>query len=642
MQPPSAASSPPEYEPSLDGVRALCLLAVVAYHAGLPWAAGGYLGVSTFFTLSGFLITRLLLAEVDAQGRIAFGRFFARRIRRLLPASLLTIAALVVSASSWVSRVQLERLGADLLACLAYAINWRFVGEGYAYALLFVEPSEVQHFWSLAIEGQFYLIFPFVVAIAYRGRRSAFALAAVLSAGAALSLGWGAWLYGSAGQERVYFGTDTRIAELLVGGGLALALRRAPSAGARAARTLDAAGLAALALVAGSWIAVELDSPALYRGGLGVYALVSAALLAGCVAGGGRLRALLSPPPLRYVGRISYGAYLYHWPVLLALEALELPLAPRLGLALAATLVLAGLSHRFVEEPIRRQRAGSAGAVAGLAAAASLVVAASAVLQFPELRRQAFTAALELVVDPPPRSPDARRIVVYGDSTAIILGTAFDAWVRERPALVRPLGVTRTGCGLLSAYLLDRNRPGAVPPTQRAPSEKCAEYFSDVRRSIGRASPDVAVVLFGPWDPEGVVLPDGATHLLGEPRVDEIAREAIRDLVGVLSSQGARVLWLEAPSMQRRRSARLTSEELDRGRLRFNELLREHAAERPDVLSTVDLSAWLAALSEEHAGDLRPDGTHLSREAAIALVETRLGPRTLEVMRAEGSAASPR
>ena len=181
-----------------------------------------------------------------------------------------------------------------------------------------------------------------MIAAAYWGRARPRLLGAVLVTAAALSLGYGAWLFGTVGQERVYFGTDTRLAEFLTGGLLALARRRAPTAGTRAARFLDVAGLSALLGIVGAWSLVELDVAVLYRGGLGIYALASALVLAGCVAGGGWLRALLSTSVLRYLGRISYGAYLYHWPLLLVLDPLEL--GPTAKLLLVLPMLLRAMS----------------------------------------------------------------------------------------------------------------------------------------------------------------------------------------------------------------------------------------------------------------------------------------------------------
>ena len=254
-----------EHLPALDGLRGACLAAVLLFHSGFGWMSGGFLGVSTFFTLSGFLITTLLVAERSATGTVSLRRFWERRLRRLLPASLLTIAAIVATAPLWLAPSQREHLAEDALATLFYAVNWRFMSPEYAYNLIFTDPSPLQHFWSLAIEGQFYVVFPLIVALVLRaggGTRAlgAFCIVAtVASVGVALaspSL--------EAAQHRLYYGTDARAGELLIGALLALALR---ARGAAAWSALRVAGPVAGLLIVVAWIFATVGDAWLYRGG---------------------------------------------------------------------------------------------------------------------------------------------------------------------------------------------------------------------------------------------------------------------------------------------------------------------------------------------------------------------------------------
>jgi len=157
-----------KHQPGLDGLRGLAVAGVVAFHAGFSWATGGFLGVSTFFTLSGFLITSLLVAERASTGRIALGAFWARRARRLLPASLATLLGVAALASWLATPEQLADLRGDVLGALFYVANWRFILDGQSYGELFATPSPVLHFWSLAIEEQLYIFFPLVVVLARR------------------------------------------------------------------------------------------------------------------------------------------------------------------------------------------------------------------------------------------------------------------------------------------------------------------------------------------------------------------------------------------------------------------------------------------------------------------------------------------
>jgi peptidoglycan/LPS O-acetylase OafA/YrhL len=218
------------YQPGLDGLRGVAVAAVLVFHAGLTLdgdvlAEGGFLGVSTFFTLSGFLITSLLLTERRATGGVALGRFWSRRLRRLMPAALATLAlAIAYGALVATDPGQLARLRGDLLAALFYVANWRFIFSDQSYADLFATPSPVLHFWSLAIEEQFYLFYPLVVAGvlgAARGSRRAFAVALVVLT--VLSVGLMIGLYhGDVSLSRLYYSTGTRAAEMLVGALLAI------------------------------------------------------------------------------------------------------------------------------------------------------------------------------------------------------------------------------------------------------------------------------------------------------------------------------------------------------------------------------------------------------------------------------------
>jgi peptidoglycan/LPS O-acetylase OafA/YrhL len=367
-----------KYVPGLDGLRAVAVISVLVFHAQFAVASGGFLGVSLFFTLSGFLITTLLLDEHESTGSLSLRRFYGRRVRRLLPAAYICLL-LVVVVSGWWTASQQRRLPGDLVASVANVANWRFAFAPTSYQELFLgDPSPVAHFWSLAIEEQIYLVLPVVVYFALRrGPRSLAATTGVLLVGsiAATLL--------TTDRDLVYNGTHTRAAELLVGVALAQVLRRRPLATGGRVQWLPGlvAGLGFLVLVAASTI----EQAWVYRGGLVGVAIVSAVLIAS-VAGGRFPARLLEVAPLVAIGKVSYGIYLFHWPVFMLLtpERTGLSRLPLFTLQCAVTAVLTVVSYQLIEQPVRRGRVvGRDRVMVPTMLASAGVVAAAAVLVVP-------------------------------------------------------------------------------------------------------------------------------------------------------------------------------------------------------------------------------------------------------------------
>jgi peptidoglycan/LPS O-acetylase OafA/YrhL len=613
--------------------------AVLLFHGGVPGLGGGYLGVSTFFTLSGFLITSLLLVEHGDLGRVDLRRFWARRARRILPAALLTLGVVLVFGATAADEYQRQHLRGDVLTSLGFGVNWWFIATRRAYADVFGSPSPVQHFWSLAIEEQFYLVFPLIAAAALRGgdrRRFATVLAALLVA----SLGTTAWLVrDDASAARLYFGTDTRAAELLAGALLAVVLQARPAVGPRARRLLATLGVAALAFTVACWNELRENDARLYTGGLALYALASTVLVASAVTPGAPVVRLLAAAPLRWLGRISYGAYLFHFPLFLWLtpERTGLDGGPLLALRLAATLLAAQASHAWLEWPIRAGRGlgGRAGLVAAPAGAVGVVAAtlllgapaptpiATAVPMSREERAAAAIAQIRRHAPVPLPSATARtRILVVGDSVAAVIGEGLTRWASTTPDAAVVNLATR-GCGIARGGWLD-----AAVAGRRAGCERWPDVWAS---RITTFRPNVVLVYSAGWDMTDRRVPgsDGP-RTIGDPAFDAWLRAEYETALTVESAKGARVVWLNAlcvrpPPIGRKEWASVARRDaLNHG------ILEPMAAAHGDVMTLVDLLSRVCPggrFTNEFGGvtNARPDGVHFSPAAADALA-TWLGP----------------
>ena len=359
----------------LDGLRAVAVAAVVTYHLGYDRLPGGFLGVDLFFVISGFLITTLLLAELEKRGRIDLGAFYLRRARRLLPALLLVLAVTLVLVATVADDVARQTVR-DTPAALLYASNWWAIAQDQSYFELVGRGNMLAHLWSLAVEEQFYLVWPAIllglcVAAPRLGLRRRSLVRAVAIGGAVLSSIWMAVIAVGAGMPidadptRVYFGADTHASSVLLGAALAtswqvLRFRRDVVPGARV--VLGVLGGVGLALTAWLLLTVSEYTEWLYRGGFLVVGLVFVALVAAATHPASPLGPWLDVAPLRWVGERSYGIYLWHWPVFLVTRpGVDVPWSgplvdvARVGLVLG----IAEISYRYVETTVRRGDLGA-------------------------------------------------------------------------------------------------------------------------------------------------------------------------------------------------------------------------------------------------------------------------------------------
>jgi peptidoglycan/LPS O-acetylase OafA/YrhL len=635
--PAPASTTRPGTWPALDGLRGLAVIAVLLFHGDFPWASGGFLGVSTFFTLSGFLITTLLVAEHRRSDTIDRPAFLRRRARRLLPAALAGLVVVVVFGVTVATADQQRNLFGDVVGALTYTINWRFILAGQSYAQLFAAPSPLQHFWSLAIEGQFYLVFPFVAAWALgrRSGRSAIGRLAVV-VGLAMAVSLALTLWAGYSQSRIFYGTDTRAFELLAGAALALLLAGRRPTGAPSARgpvvvrgLVAFGGIGAVAACLFLWHAASLSSGWVYEGGLPAYSLLSALIVAAVVVvPRSPVARVLALRPLRAVGLISYGLYVFHWPVFLWLTPARthLSLGPDFVLRVAVTTAMALLSYWLVEVPVRERRwarpPSPARLLPVLATATAIVVLIGALAVTARAAPPAndFAAARRALNHPTARatSPGDTRpsVAWFGDSTGLVLaeGSVYDAGGPVR--VINKGGQAGLGCSVGPAGRR-RLTDGQVVTSSGACDDQLASYGA----FVDRTRPDMAVVLYGPNDLYDREVPGVCSSWchIGDAAYDRWLDEQMLGIVDVLDRQGALVVWLTTPTMP---------ELGERSRL-FNQMVEQLPAERPGKVVNVDLGGYLAATGKDVAD--RPDGIHLSDTAAVVVGQGWLVPQLVSV-----------
>ena len=361
---PDEAESGRRFRPDIEGLRAVAIVAVLLCHAGVPFLAGGYVGVDVFFVISGFLITRLLIGELDRSGTISLRGFYARRAKRLLPLSAVLLVTVAVLSMILLSPLRDTEVAGDIVSSALYVANWHFAAQSVDYFAQGLEPSPVLHLWSLAIEEQFYLVWPgLILATTWLWRRRGRSVRPVLWVVLALILA-GSLVYGIVltGDQPAfaYFSTFARAWELALGAAIALAA--AVKMPRLLAVALGWAGVAAIVYACFAFTGeTEFPGTAALVPTLGAAALIFSGTALAATAGGvagGRLGAanVLGLRPVRYVGRISYSWYLWHWPAIVFAAAIWGPrLSVAAGLAaVAVSWIPTQLTHMLIEDPVRR------------------------------------------------------------------------------------------------------------------------------------------------------------------------------------------------------------------------------------------------------------------------------------------------
>jgi peptidoglycan/LPS O-acetylase OafA/YrhL len=641
------------YMPALDGLRALAVLAVLLYHGDVSWAEGGYLGVDAFFVLSGFLITSLLLAEWSGAGRIDLAAFGGRRARRLLPALVLVLAAVAVYAAIVALPNELDQLRHDSFATLGYVANWNQILSDSSYFDQFAAPSALRHTWSLAIEEQFYLVWPLVVLGVLKWRRGShralFITCAVLATASTI---WMAVLY-EPGRDpsRVYYGTDTRAQSLLIGAMLAVLVTHFGGLDARRWRpALHGAALVALGLLLSMWITTDEGDGWQFRGGYALAAVLVTVVIASVtqLEGGGPLGAALSWRPVVLIGLISYGLYLWHWPIYVWLSSNRTGLTgpALLALRLAVTFAAATASYIFVEHPIRRGSLRGWHVRVGAPATAAVLIAAvlftttggvpSVVedVSASELVAPTPTAPTRTAEPVTPQAEEPPRVLLVGDSMARSLGSGIERVAAREGFQFWDASVP--GCGLASDvgerwFAEWRGIDANCLPAwrERWPGQLAA------------FDPDIVIALFGAQDAFDRRV-DGTEIRFDDAEGSLLAQRDLTEALTLLSSTGAQVTLLTTPyyvlgwpQLVEVERSPLNERWIDRYNLLQRAVAARLAETTRDRMKIIDLNRYLAperTWTDTVAGiKVRSfDRCHLSPEGAD-FVAAWLVPRLLNV-----------
>lgn len=517
-----AASKPrTNHRPALDGVRALAIVLVMIYHATNNQPAGGFYSVDVFFVLSGYLIAGLLVAEHGKWGSINLVSFYVRRARRLLPGLVLAVIGITVICSKVLDQTARSTMRSDGIATIFYYANWHFISEGESYFQQYGDPSPYRHMWTLAIEEQFYFILPALmialIALTSGNRRRITQILVALAAASACLMGL---LYRSGSDpSRVYYGTDTRAQSLLLGSALAVYLSYAPkrrlSSNYRRLTVIGAVGMAVMAVF---FIFVSYQNDFTWRGGFFVF--VAATLLVIAVVEldqEGPIAAIFGYRPFAWIGKISYGLYLWHWPIFVMLTE------KRVGfggfglfvLRFALSFAAGTLSYYLVENPIRihglRKWIGSlGGTISGFVilplTALAVILTTSSASGDPLLKGKSGETAATAGMD----VSKPVRVLVLGDSVGISLEFSFP---QQKFPKVGLDGAAVFGCGVMPQWLAINGSK----QTDR-PAPECSDIYKGWKSKLTADKDPVVLLSVGGWEVFDHVTPTGTIVNAGSPQ----------------------------------------------------------------------------------------------------------------------------
>ena len=666
--------------PRLDGIRALAVLLVLFFHGGFGWAGGGFFGVDVFFVLSGFLITGLLLSEFAQTASLRLGRFWAHRVRRLMPALLFLLLVVAFWAAFFASPASLHQTRIDGLASLFYVNNWNLAHgtQGYFAALSSSIPRPLLHTWSLSIEEQFYLVWPLVVLGVLKLTRSLRLLFALALTGAVASaIAMALIAHNGANQSRAYYGTDTRAQAVLIGAALAILLAH-PLRSRRTAqhdavqlsmvrsitlrpwaeRSLSWAG--ALSFVALLVLATQVNDQTtwFYQGGFFLFSMIAAVLVASvALVPHAKWGTFLELRPVRYIGAISYGLYLWHWPLYMLLDHQRTGLSgvPLFALRIGTTFAISALSLRFLEMPIRRGRLrgipGLLTLLGTIALTAVLLVVATSGPSTPVKTSAATKALNQLIaaastnetkftndgtlpkvraVPAPGVGPD--RILVLGDSEAVFLSFGLGLVADQHHLLYEQDGVL--GCGFLNTVSrVNTEVHSGKAGLRGSPPElvPCATQLTRWTADVNAYQPDLILLVNGAFEVHDRLYKGKWTSILN-PTIAKLEKTEIQRAIDTLKPSGATIVLSTAPFYHQPERLNGTPwPEDDPARVRaYNKIVREVAAANAPQVKVLDVNKVVSPNGKfsptlDGIPYFMDDGIHLNPEGAKAISQYLIG-----------------
>jgi len=626
------------YLPALDGMRGAAMLGIMGVHAGVYLTAGGFFLLDSFFALSGFLITSLLIVEWRKRNTIKLGAFWARRARRLLPGLFFMLIGVAVIYGIFVPAGTYPTLRGDALSALFYVANWHYIASGSDYFHMTGLTSPLIHTWSLAVEEQFYLVWPLVFLGVMKLTRSLRVLLVVAVVGALSSAVEMALLFNPTNINRLYFGTDTHAQSVLVGATLAIGLRlwaerrRKGDEANWQARTpwarlvLTGIGVIGLAVSIVLCIKVQSDDAFAYRGGFLMAAIATAAiLLSVSCAQFSPLARLFSFPPLTFIGRISYGMYLWHFPLFTFINAQRTGLSPwpLFVVRVIPTIGIATLSFYLVERPIRQGTFFTRFRAQVLTLPAlGVVILAIVLATMPAADTIPVGAAAPGTVPATPiTSPlsatygtTPTRVLLVGDSQALTLGIGLEAALTAHPQTYDDLHLLNEGilgCGVADGTTGEQSGgtfvvgapctpdpqsarcpPGGVfGPKQNVACQAWTAAWSDWVRQL---QPNVVVLLAGGSEVLDRLYRGQMTNILN-PTFAAYVKGQLEKAVQIATAGGALMVFMTKPcqSTGEQPNGQPWPQDSSARQAVYNGLLRTVAAQHPGQVYVQDLNSYV-------------------------------------------------